>query len=198
MKTLFYVCLSLITVSAASSCTAQEEPVQKITSVAYEPCCGLDTMVFWLGNEWVAVPNVFTPNGDSINDLFYPIRSNDSIIISRFRIYDTTYVQPNDPSLIYSTQGILYEYIDQFAWKGKKKIAHGFELHKGKFKYYFRAKYRDYYIECNGEACSIVCDDEAAIFKDKANCFFQNQFDSEGEPNSNIPSGEVEGTCFGN
>lgn len=198
MKTFFYTLIPLSMIWTMVSCTAQEDPKPKISSVAYEPCCGLDTMVFHLGEEWVAVPNVFTPNGDGINDLFYPIRSHDSITIAIFRIFDTIYDPFNSPVLMYSTHDILYDYLDQLAWKGKKKATYGFELHKGKFKYYFRAKYRDHYIQCEGESCSIVCDEESDIFIDKPNCFFKDQFDSQGIPNSKLPSGEEAGTCFGN
>lgn len=198
MKTFIYTLLPLSMIWAITSCTAQEDPKPKISSVAYEPCCGLDTMVFHLGDEWVAVPNVFTPNGDGINDLFYPIRSHDSISIAIFRVFDTINDPTNSPVLMYGTQAILYDYLDQLAWKGKKKVDHTLALHKGKFSYYFRAKYKEHYIECRGESCSIVCDEEADIFIDKPNCFFKDQFNAQGQPTSSIPSGEANGTCFGN
>ncbi len=184
------------------SCTPEEVPTPvkpKITSVAYEPCCGLDTLVIHLGDEWVAVPNVFTPNGDGVNDLFYPIISHDSISISSFAVYDTTSTNPFESVyLMYGTQGIDYNYLDLLAWKGTKRINNVKYTHRGRFTYKFEALYKEHSVSVKGAACSIVCDEEAAIFQDKEGCFFMSQFDAAGNPNSSLPSGEEKTGCLGN
>ena len=200
MKSYFIMTFIFTIMMAMLSCSTTEEPVPvtpQIESVAYEPCCGLDTLVIRLDEEWVAIPNVFTPNGDGINDRFYPITSNDSIRITVFRIYDTIVDPFNSRVLMYSTSHIDYNLIDVLSWNGTKRYDGIKSAHKGIFTYSFRILYKEYYFTVEGQACAIVCDEEAPIFRDKAGCFFVGQFDADGNPSSSLPSGEEEADCFG-
>ncbi|MEZ4909933.1 MAG: hypothetical protein R2774_03625 [Saprospiraceae bacterium] len=185
-----------------SSITSDDDvidPNPVADTTIYRSCCGLDTMVFFLGTEWVAVPNVFTPNGDGINDLFYPIRSNDSISISLLTIFDTIVDPFNNRKFITDRAFFDYGNLSQSAWNGTKRDTtreYHRITHKGKFYYRFNALYKGIYIGCHGSSCSIPCDEESQIFKSKENCFYQSQFNNSGVPDNSIPSGESDGKCF--
>ena len=86
----------------------------------------------------VYIPNAFTPNGDGINDVFYPFSNEFGISqINYFRVYDrwgelvfeATQFQPNDP---------LY------GWDGTFK---GKSLNPAAFVYYTEVQYVDGVVE---------------------------------------------------
>ena len=185
------------------SCTAEDEKPK--TSIPLPPeyasCCGAtDTTIYRLGDAWIAVPNVFTPNGDGKNDLFYPVRSSEDIEVSIFTIYDTLYHPNPDVNgnvLIQSLQGgISYDFLDQYAWKGFKRGVNGVpEMHKGRFKYRIGFYYKGPGALVNGQACLIQCGEDAKGISDLDGCIFQTQINSQVLPDSSLP--HQESSCLG-
>jgi len=53
----------------------------------YEACCGLQPVDFKHSNGSIYMPNVFTPNGDGINDV-WTIRYLDSYVGAIIRVFD--------------------------------------------------------------------------------------------------------------
>lgn len=162
----------------------------------YETCCGMETVEFKPqlpdgSTRYIYIPNSFTPNEDGVNDLFHPVFNDD---ISHFEYMVITQEVMDDTSspLVYQVEFITRENIRETAWNGMdsngKKI-------KGAFSYTVYAGTKDkkaFLVQ--GEACAIACDEDAAYFKDKDNCFFSEQVDEMGILDIDKVAGE--GDCF--
>lgn len=185
------------------SCTGQDDIISPpIQSEKYEPCCGVSSDVFreFAPDVKLFVPNVFTPNGDGVNDYFYPLMDttiipNGSIIY--FAIFDSDI--PAERNLLHSGPGgFLHSNIKGYAFSGKyyDRPNGKWETWRGQFWYEMVVSVEGKGVwRFTGSACSIVCDEEAAIFRDKEGCFFPIQADSKGNYISTIPPGEDD--CFG-
>lgn len=97
----------------------QDENKQSINE-KYKDCCGTDPIVIELpGGNSIYVPNVFTPNGDGINDLFYPIAKNQDpklFGISELRIYNMR------DTVIYYRRDFSYTIdLQEAAWSGQMR-----------------------------------------------------------------------------
>jgi gliding motility-associated-like protein len=66
--------------------TAQWAVLSGITPAG---CTGMDSVFIRLGVDlnW-SIPNVFSPNGDGLNDVFRPAVSDGTAVLSRIEIYD--------------------------------------------------------------------------------------------------------------
>ncbi len=184
------------------SCTGQDDIISPpIQSEKYEPCCGVSSDVFreLAPDIKLFIPNAFTPNGDGINDFFYPILDtsivkNGSIIL--FAIYNS-----NDDATkrsLLSLDFLNYNDIPNYAFRGRYYNATNlkWEIWRGQFWYEIIVSVEGKGVwKLEGSACSIVCDEEAAIFRDKEGCFFPVQADNKGNYISTIPPGEDD--CFG-
>jgi hypothetical protein len=185
------------------SCTGQDEIITTpIESEKYEPCCGVSSDVFreLAPDVKLFIPNAFTPNGDGVNDLFYPFCDttkipNWSIIL--FNIFDSD-IDAERNMLHGIPGGFTYNDIPNYAFSGKyyDRTNLKWETWSGQFWYEIIVSIEGKGVwKLKGSACSITCDEESAIFRDKEGCFFPVQADSKGNYLSNIPPGEDK--CFG-
>lgn len=175
--------LSVIFCMYLQSCTAQET----ITSSDYEACCGSKSVERTIGKGNTYVPNVFTPNGDGINDYFRPFLS-EGLEAQGFTIYSAV----GDTILFTRSYFNNTDIKTNLGWDGFRKDG---TPYKGIFKYgiaiYAENNIRE---EITGEACCVRCEPSATILKTKDGCFYPIQANSKGQLNKTISISEKD--CF--
>ena len=199
----FFPSLCLIILSMTTGCT--QDDTKPTANEKYKDCCGQDPKVIDLpGGNTVYVPNVFTPNGDGINDYFYPIAKDQNIKkfgISELRIYNM-----KDTVIFYRRDFSYTIDLEEAAWSGQMRYnifnetqyPPNQKFEGGPFKYSFEMIFvtSDGALDVKmveGQACMIRCEDEVSEFQDRKGCFFPAQgltgvFDSQ--------SGNQEKNCF--
>ena len=168
---LFGLCVLLNT----TACSQDGEP-PKPDSIVYEACCGAEPVEYTQGDAYIYVPNVFTPNGDGINDLFYPFINEQVLEIANFQIKTA-----EGDTLIFTRQFLVYNDLDHNAWNGIWYDGSSFEgiPYIGAFKYTMLAILRTgEVVEIEGRACRIECGPDAEVFQSKEGCFYPNQINS--------------------
>jgi hypothetical protein len=179
MKKIILISIALYSIFFTQQAYAQKE--------VYAPCCAAAPGQFTLGEVNIFIPNVFTPNGDSINDIFVPIFQKDSLIISRFGI------ETDSGDVLFQRNILNFNDLVNYSWDGN--LPDG-TPHVGSFKYHFRATHVSkglaMYIE--GTACRIQCGIETKVFKTKTGCFFSTQVGANNILDPDLPNQEEE--CF--
>ncbi len=165
-KSLYLIAFAL----TLQSCPGQDKEDPKVAlPKEYEACCGVQPVNFKMDNESIYVPNAFTPNGDGINDLFYPVISQNIVEAQGFRIFSA-----EGDTLLFYRMTTAYERVDQYAWDGRRSDG---TVYRGKFKYWKlvsgKEKNRARLVE--GEACSILCEPGTKDLKVKKTCFYPSQ-----------------------
>lgn len=174
------------TVFFAFQCNDDDGPKQPIDP--YVGCCGTEPVEFTVGNAKLYLPNAFTPNGDGINDLFFPFL-NDKI--SKIELFQ---VSTPELGLLYLALEVDKQNPAASGWNG---IDADGKKYAGLFSYHIQITDdagSSQFI--SGSACSIVCDTFATIFKTKTGCFFPVQENGNGGLDASLPF--LEEDCFGN
>lgn len=165
MKTIFCFVLAL---AALQSCTAQNNDPKVSLPKEYEACCGVQPVEFTLKKALIYVPNVFTPNGDGVNDLFYPFVSAEVGEVQGF-----TVLSAEGDSILFQRATFVYNRLAEFAWNGRRKDG---SAYRGKFKYGMRIVSKDNFLRyVEGEACSVLCEPGTKDLKVKKGCFYPSQ-----------------------
>ncbi|MCZ2101165.1 MAG: gliding motility-associated C-terminal domain-containing protein [Chitinophagales bacterium] len=165
----------------ACGCTAQEDDdhTPNIISEKYEPCCSDASEVNFELTEGfnVYIPNVFTPNADGINDYFYPIYDTKwigGVNITYFVLYDSD--DHSKRRVIFHRDWFNPNNIKDYAFDGYSQKEGNRKLWEGQFWYEIWISIPETgQIKLKGSACSVVCDEESAIFKGKKGCFYPAQ-----------------------
>lgn len=153
------------------------------TQTIYDGCCGTEPKVYEIEDHKVYIPNVITPNGDGINDAFYPICNKmikGKFAVANFKIFDDA------GKLIFLREGLDITDPEAWGFKGiglqrpyKPRNHEQFEF-TGKFSYSLILAFRkldntEELIEVSGFGCVVRCDNEAHIIKTKEGCYFPIQ-----------------------
>lgn len=182
MKSLLAYPLLILSVFQFAACNAQEpDPVK---NPVYESCCGADPIEYNVGKDYVYLPNVFTPNGDGINDVFQPVFDLSRIAkVTQYTMYYDTILEPGP--ILYS-RGSFFPGVNPQWWDGKDQDGKPWV---GSFEYdiEFRTVDGDL-ITFSGRACAIECGTDAAEFKDRKGCFFPSQVNADGKHDPTLPN----------
>lgn len=117
--------VSIYCFSACSDKAPVVDNTPKILSIAacIHDSLRVDTLYYDLWGSEIKLPTVFTPNGDGIDDFFYPRFEGDSIVITQYSIY--TPEEWSDSRIMYSINKVIYD--ESFgepdrAWDGMSKF----------------------------------------------------------------------------
>ncbi len=201
-KSLITIFTLAIIISYGMSCTAQDDngTITIIESEKYKPCCGTPSEVSReiIPGINIFIPNVFTPNGDGINDLFYPVV--DTSLVPNGSVYNFTIYNSNDDKIkriVFSRDWINYLDIKNYGFDGQyfdsdKNVRKKWD---GQFWYQFSINIDGKgQFDFRGSVCSIVCDEESAIFRDKKGCFFPAQVTKDKKGDNKLSNKETD--CF--
>lgn len=178
----------LVLLSCTQRDLAQDEPQKPVTE--YESCCGVQPVEYTYNKKQIYLPNVFTPNGDGVNDYFMPYINDDVNAVWGFTI-----LSAKGDSILY-----LMPYFDfsneknraNYAWNGRRKDG---TRYKGLFKYRMRVDDKLANKDViEGQACAILCGPDAKIFKSKDGCFYPEQAGEKGRKNPDKKNKETD--CF--
>jgi hypothetical protein len=174
--------------AAIPACVAQDKPaIPAPVPEGYQSCCGTQPVVFKSRETSVYIPNVFTPNGDGINDLFTPIINSEVIQINNYTI-----LTPDKDTVLYHATFVIPAKIKDWVWTGKR---YNGSVYSGPFRYGMLVMDKQRRISIiEGEACAIPCRKEMAVFKTKEGCYYSAQAGAAGTLDSNKPNAETD--CF--
>ncbi len=140
-----------------------------ISQNKYSACCGAESVDYVHSDMSIYVPNVFTPNKDSINDLFFPHLNGKVVEVIDFTIYT-----PVGDTVLFYRPSIVFSRINNYGWNGLRE---GFkEPYVGGFKYSMRIVNKQGETKLiEGRACRLDCDTDADALKEKVGCYFPDQ-----------------------
>lgn len=168
MKKVLY---SLFVLFSLTNCSPQKDPNVELPA-EYQACCGVEPVDFKLDNHSIYVPNVFTPNGDGINDLFYPSVSDGIGEVQGFTIFSA-----EGDTILFQRPTLNYNRLEDYAWNGYRNNGSTFSTkYKGRFKYGMSVVSKDGKLRfVEGEACSVLCEPGTRELKSRKGCFFPSQ-----------------------
>ena len=151
----------------------------------YSACCGTEPLIASLDTGAIYVPNIFTPNSDGINDLFYVLAGSGIAQVVSLEIkdddgnvvFESLNHQANEPAL---------------GWDG---IDMNNTVRRGNFSYQLTVEsVLGDQQTFTGFVCAFACDDEGFPDENVTDCNFAVQHNGEGELDENLPS--FEDDCF--
>ena len=153
----------------------------------YKNCCNTDPLLAELDTGKIYIPNVFTPNADGNNDLFFVMAGSGVEMVNSFVItkpngtmmFEQETFIPNNPAL---------------GWDGSDSDGN---IHRGHFNYTVQVTSINGAVgEYNGSACSVVCDlsDEGFTVGNTDDCRHGTQHDGGGGVSASFPT--FENDCF--
>ncbi|TDE12104.1 gliding motility-associated C-terminal domain-containing protein [Dyadobacter psychrotolerans] len=177
--------LIVFIVCTAQICSSQDDA--KPLSDTYKSCCGIEPVTFNVGKANVYVPNVFTPNGDGINDLFLPTINSEVKALINFTIINVA-----GDTVLFNRRDVILTDPKSFAWDGKRYDG---KQHVGPFKYGMAVYNKNNELGIvEGKGCVIPCTPEMAVFRSKEGCFYPIQAGKEGTLDKSINTAEK--GCF--
>jgi gliding motility-associated-like protein len=134
----------------------------------YKSCCGAEPVLIKVGGTKVFVPNVFTPNGDGLNDVFKPFYDQKKLKIQQITISNA------EGKTVWTTKNFNPEKSNT-AWSG---WVNKDSTYTGLFNYSIvLADEKGAVTAFGGSACSAVCNPKIPIsIPDKNKCFFPIQY----------------------
>jgi len=155
-------------------------------SAIYQGCCDDAPVSFEAGAGRIYVPNVFTPNGDGINDLFAAFTDEKIESFISFEIFNRS------GEVIYIRENYQADWRPQYPWLGTNPDNSQYE---GQFSY--RIEVLDIHgeqVAIQGQACALSCENPANI--DPTFCAFPQQHSGTGKLAPSLPNGEDTSACF--
>lgn len=130
----------------------------------YAGCCGVEAVEFSPGKAYVFVPNVFTPNGDGVNDLFQPFINDEAV-----EVMDFTIMSARGDTVLFHRATFYYGDVKNYGWDGNRPNGTPYE---GLFTYAMRMIGKDLQVRLvEGKACRVVCGPRAAVLHARQSCF---------------------------
>jgi hypothetical protein len=151
-------------------------------------CCNNPAIELEIGDARIYVPNVFTPNGDAIND-FLPVYGYG---IKRINSIE---VRNQDRDLVFSSQDVVVN-VEATSWDGR---ING-DVVQGLYSVSLNIETDDGIIQLiEGEVCNYPCDDIAPDeLVSSQQCQFGDQVNGEFRYDPTIPTAERLEICFTN
>jgi hypothetical protein len=177
--------LLLAIICSAQTCSSQDEP--NVVSKEYESCCGTKPVEFTSGKAYAYVPNVFTPNGDNVNDVFMPYVNEEVLEVRAFTILSAA-----GDTILFQRPSFNYKDIKEYAWNGIRSDG---SRYTGIFNYKMQILNSERVLKIvEGQACVIQCGTDAKVFKSKDGCFYPAQAGKNGILDKSISIAEKD--CF--
>lgn len=181
-----YSLLFLTGILCLFSCN--DDPIDDTPSAEdpYANCCGNQPLVLQEQGYSLFLPSAFTPNGDGINDVFFP-SVDDGVAFLGFELFNL------DGEKIYETNGrISSASLSTAAWDGTLSDGSDYE---GRFTVFLNIQFSDSTtLATVGNSCAVQCSDAQRITRVLA-CGMPDQSPTLGEFDASISS--QDNTCLG-
>ena len=179
MKVLKILAIAIVAVTISACDLDTEEPIIIIQNNIYDNCCNLPPIERNFNPGKVYMANMFTPNFDGINDIFF-IQTDDGIKeIVEFKIFD------KDDNMVFEAFSFFPNQISSTgAWLPDD------DMENGLYRFFAKVKNTNEEVfELDGAFCAFVCD-ENNPFEFTDSCGFPIQHNGEGEFDQNLPNEE--------
>ncbi|MFK7808584.1 MAG: gliding motility-associated C-terminal domain-containing protein [Saprospiraceae bacterium] len=177
----FKLLCSLLAISTAMffhSCSTDDESSKGSYTAS---CCEIDALTANFDSARVFVPNVFTPNGDGINDLLFILINNKVARIDSF------IVRNQRGESVFKNTDFYPTYEDDF-WDGS--LLDG-SIDNGIFNYFLTiSSINEISMSFTGEVC-VRAGLQPECVDSEANCIYGVQHDGEGAYDLNIDTSEI-------